>query len=482
MNMLELDEFNILEVWGDDQYRKFVVEAKDAPILCTQCGSITGLDGTFDGKKFKLHDVRTRTVKDVDIRGKKVVIEIRQRRYRCPECNEIFTEFFESVARDDKVTVRLREHMGVESVKAKNTFKSVSEQYGVSEMTVKRAFDIYVDGLYRERVLVAPRVLGIDEVYLNLDEKAKDNDKEKTDEKDTKKKKKKRKIPCAVFTDIEKGEIIEFIKGNTKEIVLDVIKSMQGYENIQMVTMDMNSTYRNVVKELIPKAYCVVDHFHVIQKANMRLNEMRASIQHGLAKGEKVLLYAVKNLITSNRDDLNQEALDLLDAELSKYPHLKQAYVIKEGLIDVYKCQTQYDAYQRYYQWECSIPKEAKEMKSLQKLINRLKKEVFAFFDGRLTNAFTESFNNVIKRIVRLGVGYSYEILRAKVLFGTKATEVTDIKDAKLVRLQDLTLRDSCEGILVYSNEKMVDGVPVYPSYRVNVDVLLEVLESGEFV
>lgn len=47
MNMLELDEFNILEVWGDDEYRKFVVEAKDAPILCTQCGSITGLDGTI---------------------------------------------------------------------------------------------------------------------------------------------------------------------------------------------------------------------------------------------------------------------------------------------------------------------------------------------------------------------------------------------------------------------------------------------------
>lgn len=481
MNMLELDEFNILEIWGDDRYRKFVVEAKDAPILCTQCGSITGLDGTFDGKKFKLHDVRTRTVKDVDIRGKKVVIEIKQKRYRCPECNEIFTEFFESVARDDKVTIRLREHMGIESVKAKNTFKSVSEQYGLPEMTVKRAFDIHVEGLYRKRILVAPRVLGIDEVYLNIaDKPKKGNDKEAKD--NGKKKKKKRKIPCAVFTDIESHEIIEFVKGNSEENVARVIRSMQGYENIEMVTMDMNATYPKVVKALIPKAYCVIDRFHVIQKANMRLNEMRAKIQGELPKGQKTLLYIVKNLITANREDLDEETLLLLDGELSKHPHLNQAYQIKEGLLEVYKCQTKYDAYQRYYKWETSIPNEAQEMKRIQNMINNHKNHVFSFFDGRFTNAFTESFNNVIKRIVRLGVGYSYEILRAKVLFGTKATEVTDIKDAKLMRLQNQNQRESGEGILVYSSAKMVDGVPVYPSYRVNVDVLLEVLESGEFV
>jgi hypothetical protein len=32
-----------------------------------------------------------------------------------------------------------------------------------------------------------------------------------------------------------------------------------------------------------------------------------------------------------------------------------------------------------------SIPKDAKEMKGIQRMINRLKNEVFAFFDGNYT-------------------------------------------------------------------------------------------------
>ena len=39
------------------------------------------------------------------------------------------------------------------------------------------------------------------------------------------------------------------------------------------------------------------------------------------------------------------------------------------------------------------------------------------------TNAYTESINNVIKSIEKAGKGYSYEVLRAKVLYGTTATK-----------------------------------------------------------
>jgi len=38
------------------------------------------------------------------------------------------------------------------------------------------------------------------------------------------------------------------------------------------------------------------------------------------------------------------------------------------------------------------------------------------------TNAYTESINNIIKHIERIGRGYSFDFLRAKVLFGNSAT------------------------------------------------------------
>ncbi|MDE1367500.1 ISL3 family transposase [Bacillus licheniformis] len=453
MNVLDLEEFEVLEGYDSEQYYKFVVEAKEPPIFCTLCGAFVE-----EGQQFKVHDKRPRTVADVDLRGKKVVLEVIQKRYKCPNCGDNFTEYFNSIARNDKVTQRLFKRMGEDSIKGKNTFKSIAEQHGVTDTTVKRAFWEHVEGLYRNRVIIAPRVLGIDEVFLHEEGFN-------------------RKQPFAVFTDIENNEILEFVAGNNKELVIDIIKSMKGYENIEIVTMDMNAGYRNAVYETIPNAYCVVDHFHVIQKANMKLNEIRAKIQTKLKEGEKKELFKVKGLITSNRETLDEDALFRLDAELEKYPKLQTAYQIKEGLRDVYKQPTKKDANRRYWEWEQSIPKDAKEMKGIQRMINRIRPEVFAYFDGRYTNAYTESFNNVIKRIVRLGVGYSYEVLRAKILFGTQATEIKKVKDMNFHRIFNELARKSGKVYWTHPDSEYAESY----SYRVNINDLLEAMEEGQF-
>lgn len=43
--------------------------------------------------------------------------------------------------------------------------------------------------------------------------------------------------------------------------------------------------------------------------------------------------------------------------------------------------------------------------------------EIFAYFDHPITNAYTESLNSLIRVINRNGRGYSFEALRAKVLY-----------------------------------------------------------------
>jgi transposase len=42
--------------------------------------------------------------------------------------------------------------------------------------------------------------------------------------------------------------------------------------------------------------------------------------------------------------------------------------------------------------------------------------EISAYFDNRITNAYTESLNNLIRTINRIGRGYSFDALRAKIL------------------------------------------------------------------
>lgn len=416
MNILELEEFNIIKEFRSEEFVKFVVEPCEKPTFCSKCGSVFR-----ENVKLKLHDIRKRKVSDLDLRGMKVIIEIMQRRFYCPECSDTFTEIFKSVAPDDKVTVRLRERMGKKSIRGNNSFASIAEEYGVSETTVKRAFMGYVASLDAKRVLVAPRVLGIDEIYLHVKNHPK-------------------KVPFAVFTDVETGRPIEFIRGNTKELTVKIIKSMKGYENIEIVTMDMASAYRNAVEETIPKAFCVVDRFHVMQKFNMKIDVLRASVQSKLPEGARKELFRIKYAIRSNRENLNKiEQKKHLDEVLEKYPTLKYAYWAKEGLKDVYNCKTKYDAFQLYYQWETSLQKDDKVGKAMQKLVNDLKKEVFAYFDGHWTNAYTESFNNVIRRIVRLGNGYNPETLRAKILYGCDRVDSKKSKDVNYHEVDVIT-------------------------------------------
>lgn len=43
--------------------------------------------------------------------------------------------------------------------------------------------------------------------------------------------------------------------------------------------------------------------------------------------------------------------------------------------------------------------------------------KIFSYFDHPITNAYTESLNSLIRVINRNGRGYSFEALRAKVLY-----------------------------------------------------------------
>ncbi len=52
--------------------------------------------------------------------------------------------------------------------------------------------------------------------------------------------------------------------------------------------------------------------------------------------------------------------------------------------------------------------------------------EILAYFDHPVTNAYTESLNSLIRVMNRLGRGYSFEALRAKLLFAEGALKPTN--------------------------------------------------------
>jgi transposase len=411
--------------------------------------------------EFKKYDSRIREVMDLnDIEGRKVMIRIHQRRFTCPNCGKIFTEYFQSVCRRDKVTARLWERLGKEMLEEKdNTFRMISRRYGVSPTTVARAFKDYVAQLDKQRILKAPKVLGIDEVYAKFKEN-------------------KKKIPLAVFTDNENHKILEIINGNSFDQIVAVLQSMIGYESIEAVTMDMNTTYRSAVKAFLPNAYCVIDHYHVIQKLDLALDSIRAAIQSKLPDGQKDDLYHVKDSVKKDRNKLTESQMAKLDAQLELYPKLNTCYWLKEHLRDVYQCTDKKEAYGKYYEWECEVDETAKrikipEIQGVQRMINKMKHQVFNYFDSRYTNGFTERFNRDVKDMIRDGNGYEFDTLRAKVLYGTSATAMQIWKNTNFVRIQNI-LYDTSNMYEYAEPNKLIHG------FEVDIQQLCEAIERGE--
>lgn len=394
--MINLPEFEVIKKEENEYYYKFTVIAKERPFVCTQClWDETPIMG--DNKKFTIHSSKERQIHDIPIHGKPVILMLKHNRYKCPCCNKTFYQPFHAIERNDKVTLRLKHYIQQQSLR--KPFLEVGYDCGLSHTSVRKYFKEEIARLDAERNIKAPRVLGIDEAHLN-------------------------KKMRGVFTDTENNKLLEITEDNLKRTVKHTIQNMEGYEDIEVVTIDMWSGYRYACRELIPKATVVVDKFHVVQYANNALDKVRKELKHSLCKDRTRILRNDRWVLLKNKEDLSEKDIMLRDTWFDEFPELGVAYWLKETLRDIYiESKDRYEAFQRFYEWECRIPDDFKAFKDLQNTYNNNKQEIFNYFLQPYTNAYTESINNVIKSIEKAGKGYSYEVLRAKVLYGTTATK-----------------------------------------------------------
>jgi transposase len=100
------------------------------------------------------------------------------------------------------------------------------------------------------------------------------------------------------------------------------------------------------------------------------------------------------------------------------FPLLDTGYELKEKFFDIYEAKSIDKAYRLYQSWLSEIPKELMSyFEPLIKAMTNWEEEIFNYFDVPITNAYTESLNNLINVTNKIGRGYSFEALRAKILF-----------------------------------------------------------------
>lgn len=367
--------------------------------LCPACGEV---------HRVQRHDRRSMFVRDLPTHGKTMMIHLDVPRLICLVCRKTWMAVIQEVDANYQMTERLVRWIGRQSLEY--TFAEMAKQVGIDEKTVRTIFDSYVAALEKEFARETPVWLGIDEIKLGRFR--------------------------AVFTNIQGRTLVDMLSDRYYTSIVKFLESLPNKERITHVGSDMWRPYRLAVLKVLPQAKLVVDKFHVVSKANAAFDAVRRSIGNLDKKKHSRGLMRAHKLFAKRQADLNDEQWLTVSGWLNSFPLLQAAYDLKERLYKVYEVQTKEEAWGEYLAWEASIPDElAKPFRPVKTAFRNWKPYILNYFDDeRVTNAFTESFNAKIRRVYRDGRGYTFERLRAKVLFTDRLQKRVSVQDETKVK------------------------------------------------
>lgn len=383
-NALALPGYHILSRQETEHDIRFTVEFTPNNLACYQCGSLAPL---------YRHGTLTQIVMDLPIRGKRVGLAVKAQRYKCRDCGQTSMQSLAFVDPKRAATSRLIEYISTESLK--RTFTSIANDVGVTEATVRSIFKDHVHYLESTIHFETPEWLGLDELKLM-------------------------KKMRGIVTNVKDRTVIELLPKRDMPLVIRYLQSLPNKKRIQVVTMDMWNPYRQSVREVLPQAQIVVDKFHVVRMANIAMDAVRKDIRRGLTDRQRRTLMHDRFILLHRRADLKERDLLKRDAWFGAFPSLNLAYDLKESFFDLWDAPARQEAEERYDAWLSGIPHELEwAYGDLVTAMTNWRSEIFAHFEyGRVTNAYTEAVNGLAKLIARNGRGYSFEAIRAKVLYG----------------------------------------------------------------
>jgi transposase len=245
INSLSLPGYQLVDSDEQNEDIHFRLEAP-TPVACEGCG----VQGEF--VRFGKRDVPYR---DLPIHGKRVTLWVVRRRYTCRACKTTFRPQLPEMVDGFRMTLRLHEYVEKESFNHPYTF--VAAQTGLDEKTVRDIFNARAEFLGRWHRFETPRILGIDELYLN------------------------KRYRC-ILTNIEERTLLDLLATRRQDVVTNYLMKLKDRQKVEIVSMDMWNPYRAAVKAVLPQARIVVDKFHVVRMANDALERVRKGLRKEL--------------------------------------------------------------------------------------------------------------------------------------------------------------------------------------------------------
>lgn len=194
----------------------------------------------------------------------------------------------------------------------------------------------------------------------------------------------------------------------------------RAHAKIAAVATDMSAAYTRAVRENLPRAVHVFDHFHVIKLYNDKLSAFRRQLFHELtAQGQK-LLKGIRWLLLKNPENLDptKQEPQRLERALRLNAPLALAYYLKEDLRQIWLQPTKAQARRFLEEWLACA--RASGLRMLEKFADTLQAHqqgILNYYDYPISTGPLEGTNTKIKLLNRQAYGYrDHAFFKLKIL------------------------------------------------------------------
>ncbi|MBS0262715.1 MAG: ISL3 family transposase [Planctomycetes bacterium] len=224
--------------------------------------------------------------------------------------------------------------------------------------------------------------------------------------------------------DLERGAVVFVGEGRKAATLKPFWKRLKAsHAHVEAVAIDMSRAYTMAVRENLPAAVLVYDHFHIIKLYNQKLSDLRRELhREATTKLAKNVLKGTRWLLLKNPENLKAEKSEplKLNEALALNESLFIAYYMKEHLRQVWQQPNKTAARQLLQEWlRVAHNSGIGMLQQISKTFAAFREGILAWYDHRISTGPLEGTNNKIKTLQRQAYGFrdmQFFILKIKAI------------------------------------------------------------------
>jgi transposase len=214
-----------------------------------------------------------------------------------------------------------------------------------------------------------------------------------------------------VVLDLDSGAVVFVSEGKSADSLLPFWRRLRASRaKIKAVAMDMSAAYIGAVRDYLPEAQIVFDHFHVIKLMNEKLSDLRREMyREAVDKLHKDVLKGTRWLLLKHPENLDTERNEpqRLQEALRLNQPLATAYYLKEDLGQFWEQPHKTAARNFLTGWYLrAMDSGIRVMQQMAKTLLFHAEGLLAWYDYPISTGPLEGTNNKIKTMQRQSYGF----------------------------------------------------------------------------